>query len=45
MATKQTFAIWAPTQTDPKVQSRRNDVRPAHLKNMGRLVTEGIFSA
>ena len=45
MATKQNFAVWAPTHTDPEVQSRRADVRPAHLEHLVRIFTEGILSA
>ena len=44
-ATKQTFAVWAPAQTDPEVQSRRDDVHRGHVINIERLATEGILSA
>lgn len=44
-ATKQTFAVWAPAQTDPEVQSRRDDVHRGHAINIERLATEGILSA
>jgi uncharacterized protein YciI len=46
MATKQTYVVWAPADhTKAEVLDHRAKSRPDHLKNVARLVSEGILSA
>jgi len=43
MATKQTFAVWAPYCTDPEALARRSAVRPEHLEGIKRIAAQGLL--